>query len=66
MEDYGQFIEIDIIDDSTIKKNDDIILPKTKKKRHKFLIIFVNVSCFVTIFTIFYVFDKNYKKLNRF
>jgi len=28
MEDYGQFIEIDIIIDVNIKKNDDIILPK--------------------------------------
>jgi hypothetical protein len=61
MEDYGQFIEIDIIIDSNIKKNDDIILPKimlqlpkTKKKQNNFIIIFINVSCFILSFTIFY------------
>lgn len=59
MEDYGQFVEIDIIVDSNIKKNDDIILPKvilpkTKKKRYKFIIIFINISCFIISFTVFY------------
>jgi hypothetical protein len=56
MEEYGQFIEIDIIIDSNIKKNDDIILPlpKTKKIQYNFIIIFINVSCFIISFTIFY------------
>jgi len=60
MEDYGQFIEIDINIDSNIKKNDDIILPKyiitiTKKpKENSYINIFVNVICFVIVCTIFY------------
>jgi len=60
MDDYGQFIEIDIIIDSNIKKYDDIIsqkivlqLPNPQKKQSKFIIIFVNVCCFIVVFILF-------------
>lgn len=56
MEDYGQFIEIDIIIDSNIKKNDDIILPKSViiKKPKEITYIFVNVFCFIVVCILFY------------
>lgn len=60
MNDYGQFIEIDIIVDSNIKKNDDIILPKNiilkKPKENNYIIlnIVLNGFCFIVVCTIFY------------
>jgi hypothetical protein len=57
MDDYGQFIEIDIIIDSNNKKNDDIIIPNNilkKTKENPYIIIFVNGICFIIVFTIFY------------
>jgi hypothetical protein len=50
MDDYGQFIELDMIMESNIKKYDDIILPKTKENPY----IFVNIYCFIMVCTIFY------------
>lgn len=46
-DDYGQFIEIDIFIDSNIKKNDDIILPKTKENTHIIINVFINGFCFI-------------------
>jgi hypothetical protein len=57
MEDYGQFIEIDIIVDSNIKKNDDIILPNNNLKKPKenlYINVVVNVCCFIFVCTLFY------------
>ena len=57
IEDYGQFIEIDIIIDSNNKKNDDIIIPNNilkKTKENPYIIIFVNGICFIIVCTIFY------------
>ena len=56
MEDYGQFIEIDIIVDSNDKKNDDIILQKNViiKTPKKNAYIFVNVCGFILVCTLFY------------
>ena len=58
MEDYGQFIEIDIIIDSNNKKNDDIIIiPNNilkKTKENPYIIIFVNGICFIIVCTIYY------------
>ena len=57
MDDYGQFIEIDIIIDSNNKKNDDIIIPNNilkKTKENPYIIIFVNGICFIIVCTIFY------------
>jgi hypothetical protein len=52
--DYGQFIEIDIFIDSNIKKNDDIILPKTKENTHIIVIVFINGFCFIMTCVLFY------------
>ena len=60
MEDYGQFIEIDIIVDSNIKKNDDIILPKniiskkTKDNTYIIINILINGICFIVVCVLFY------------
>jgi hypothetical protein len=58
MDDYGQFIEIDIIIDSNIKKNDDIILPKNiifkKTKENPYIYIFIIGFCFIIVCVLFY------------
>lgn len=58
MEDYGQFIEIDIIIDLNIKKNDDIILPKYNilktTKENQYIHVFINGVCFILVCTLFY------------
>jgi hypothetical protein len=58
MEDNGQFIEIDIIIDSNIKKNDDIILPKymipKKANENQYIYVVVNVCSFIMICVLFY------------
>uniref|UniRef100_A0A6C0DEC9 Uncharacterized protein n=1 Tax=viral metagenome TaxID=1070528 RepID=A0A6C0DEC9_9ZZZZ len=58
MEDYGQFIEIDIIVDSNNKKNDDIIIPKyiilKKVNENPYINIFINGICFIIICMLFY------------
>jgi hypothetical protein len=53
-DDYGQFIEIEIFIDSNIKKNDDIILPKTKENTNIIVNVFINVFCFIIICMLFY------------
>ena len=53
-DDYGQFIEIDIFIDSNIKKNDDIILPKTKENTHIIVNVFINGFCFIVVCMVFY------------
>lgn len=58
IEEYGQFIEIDIIDDSNNKKNDDIILQRNNilknQKENPYIHIFVNGVCFIVMCTLFY------------
>lgn len=60
MDDYGQFIQIDIIVDSNIKKNDDIILPKNiilkkpKENLYIYIYIFINGFCFIVVCVLFY------------
>jgi hypothetical protein len=58
MEDYGQFIEIDIIVDSNNKKNDDIIIPKyiflKKANENPYINVFINCICFIIICMLFY------------
>ena len=57
MEDYGQFVEIDIIIDSNIKKNDDIIIPNNilkKPKENQYIIVVVNVCYFILVCTLFF------------
>ena len=58
IEDYGQFVEIEIIIDLHIKKNDDIILQRNNilknPKENPYIHIFVNGVCFIIICTLFY------------